>query len=191
MIDAVVRAVAQKFIDNNIIKTDDVDIYIYGLQMMISGIVKFIGFILIAWTLGWIPEALVFIITFSSIRVYAGGYHADTYIKCFLITATATFLSIFIVRTFFIDYMFPCTAILIILACSMIFKYAPVDTPNKRIAGDEIKVYRAKAIRNMLLEILLIVIVLLLAPQWMFFCNIAAMAMFFEGITLLPIFLDK
>lgn len=191
MIDSAAKSIANKLNDNNIIESDDLDIYIYGLQMMISGIVKSIGFFLIAWLLGWIPEALAFIVTFSSLRVHAGGYHADTYLKCFLITAAATFLSIFVVKTLSTDYTLIITAILIIISCTLILKYAPVDTPNKRMVGDERKIFRARTVRTMIIQVFLIVILLLLTPQWMVYCNISAMALFFEGITLLPIFADK
>lgn len=191
MIDAAARTVTQKLIDNKVIEIDDWDIYMYGLQMMISGIIKSIGFILIAWTLGWIPEALVYIATFSSLRVHAGGYHADTYLKCFLITAIATFVSIYVVKTFLVSYMLLFTVMLVIVACTIIVKYAPVDTPNKRMIGDERRVFRLKTIRTMVIQVLLIAIVLLLAPQWIIFCNISAMALLFEAITLLPVFADK
>lgn len=190
MIDSAANMIAKRLIDNNIIEQDDEEIYLYGLQMMISGIVKLAGFMVIAWACGWIPEALVFIITFSSLRVYAGGYHADTYFKCFMITAAATFISIFLVKTWVMIYIPGVSAILILISCMLVVKYAPIDSPNKRMVGDEKRIFRAKALGIMITEVALIGFAMVFVPQWMVFCNIAAMAMFFEGITLLPVFAD-
>jgi len=188
MIDSMANKILKKFIHSNIIEPGDEEIYLYGLQMMISGIVKFAGFMMIAWVLGWIPEALVFITAFSSLRVYAGGYHADTYLKCFIITAAAAFVSIFIVKAWAEIYMYQFTVVLILAACLMIFRYAPVDSPNKRMVGNERRIFRAKTLRIMFMQVALISVIMFFAPQWMVFCNIAAMAMYFEGMSLLPIF---
>lgn len=188
MIDWAANTIANKLISSNVIELDDQEIYLYGLQMMISGLVKSVGFALIAWFLGWIPEAFVFIVTFSTLRLFAGGYHADTYLKCFLITASATFISIFAVKVLLADHMLAVTATLISAASLLVIRYAPIDTPNKRFVGDERSIYRKKTLSLLALQVSTILLVLLLAPQWMVFCNIAAMALIFEGITLLPVF---
>lgn len=191
MIDRLSRKITQKLIDKEIISFEDWEIYMYGLQMMISGIVKFIGFMIIAWLLGWVVEAIVFITVFSLLRVNAGGYHADTYLKCFLITAIATFSSIGIVKYYFISGSVLYMAMISLLAGALVLFYAPVDTPNKRMAGNEKKIFRRRSIVVLILEIFVIVAAYLISPKILIFCNIAAMAIFFEGITLTPLFAEN
>ncbi|MGB7603953.1 MAG: accessory gene regulator B family protein [Lutisporaceae bacterium] len=191
MIDRLSRKITQSLIDKEIISFDDWEVYMYGLQMMISGIVKLIGFMIIAWVLGWIVEAIVFITTFSLLRVNAGGYHADTYLKCFLVTSIATFLSIGIVKYYFVSGSIIYIAIISLLAGALVLFYAPVDTPNKRMVGNEKKIFRRRSIVVLTLEISVIVIAYFISPKISIFCNIAAMAMLFEGITLTPLFAEN
>lgn len=187
MIDKLSRKLTQKLIDKEVIAFEDWEVYMYGLQMLISGAVKFIGFMAIAWMLGWVVEALVFIITFSMLRVNAGGYHADTYLKCFVITSGFAFLSICLVKTFYIVDSFICTAIILAVAAALVLLYAPVDTPNKRMIGKEKSIFRKKSIIMMCMETSIIVIAYLINPLNLALCNIAAMAMLCEGLTLTPL----
>lgn len=191
MIDRLSRKITQSLIDKEIISFDDWEVYMYGLQMMISGIVKLIGFMIIAWVLGWIVETIVFITTFSLLRVNAGGYHADTYLKCFLVTSIATFLSIGIVKYYFVSDSIIYLAIISLLAGVLVLFHAPVDTLNKRMVGNEKKIFRRRSILVLTLEISVIVIAYFISPKISIFCNISAMAILFEGITLTPIFAEN
>lgn len=191
LIDKLSRKITQRLIDKEIISFDDWEVYMYGLQLMISGIVKFIGFMIIAWMFGWIIETIVFITAFGLIRIYAGGYHADTYLKCFLITSAANFFSIWIVKSYFASSSLIYTALILFLAWVLILFYAPVDTPNKRMVANERKIFRRRSIVVLILETSIIVIVYFIVPRMLFFCSVAAMAILFEGITLTPLFTEN
>lgn len=191
MIDRLSRKLTQKLIDNEIIAFEDWEVYMYGLQMLISGFIKLIGFMAIAWVLGWTLEALVFIVAFSMLRVNAGGYHASTYLKCFVITSVFTFASIWLVKKYFISASFIYTAIILSMAAVLVLLYAPVDTPNKKMVGREKSIYRARSLMTMLLECSTIIAAYLINPKIITFCNIAAMALLSEGITLMPLIAEN
>ena len=59
------------------------EVYEYGLTLLIGTIGKIIGFIIIGVLTGLLKEILVFIIFFSGLRLQAGGYHAKTALNCF------------------------------------------------------------------------------------------------------------
>lgn len=185
LIDTLSRRLVQRMLDKEIIKFDDWEIYMYGLQLLISTVFKLTGFMLFAWLLGWVPEALVYLIVFSMLRVNAGGIHAESYLMCFLVTGTMMITAILISRTFvaFTNFGLP---IALIAAVTLILIYAPVDSPNRRLNDNERRVNR---IRSLVVVFSLTAIVLatyLLYPQGLVFCNIAALAMLFESITLTP-----
>lgn len=187
MIDKLSRKLTQKLIDNGIIAFDDWEVYMYGMQMLIFGAFKLVGFMLIAWVLGWLAEAFVFITVFSLLRAYAGGYHEDTYLKCFLMTSGVTFLSIWIVKKYFVSESIIYTAIIVAVAAVLVFIYAPVDSPSKRMVGREKAVFRARSLTVLFVEVTVIIAAYVISPNMTAFCNIAAMAMLFEAITLTPL----
>ncbi len=191
MIDRLSKKITQRLLDKQIISFDDWEVYMYGLQVIISGIAKFTGLMIIAWVLGWIIEAIVFITAFSLLRINAGGFHTDTYLKCFLVTSVITILSIWIVKNYFISSLFIYTAIILFSVGILVLFYAPVDTPNKRMVGNEKKIFKMRSIIVLMLEISIIVTTYFINPMLLVFCNIAAMAMIFEGITLTPLFIGN
>ena len=55
------------------------DIYIYGFELLVSSVIETISLLLIGLLTGKFVETVIFIISFSSIRVFSGGYHANSY----------------------------------------------------------------------------------------------------------------
>lgn len=69
-------------IKNNSIKNEDFEIYQFGFEKLISQICTCFFLIVSAIVFNAVLEAIVFYYVFKYMRKYAGGYHANTYIKC-------------------------------------------------------------------------------------------------------------
>lgn len=63
-------------------------VYIYGFELIISTVSGMVAVFLIA-ALGFHRplEGIIFLAATISLRIYSGGYHADTYLRCFIITS--------------------------------------------------------------------------------------------------------
>ena len=84
MISFLSSKLADLLIKNEIVSSEDREIYIYGFEIIISSFfgassVLFLGIILRS-----VIESLVFLIIFIVIRQCCGGYHANSYIKCII-----------------------------------------------------------------------------------------------------------
>ena len=91
MVNKLSKNVAVFFMENDLIQKDEIDIYIYGLQLIISSIIG-ISIILVAGIIfERFKDSLIFLFIFIIMRQYSGGYHADSYLKCNLF-----FISIFV-----------------------------------------------------------------------------------------------
>lgn len=149
----------------------------YGIECIVSEISKliiyFIIFSLFSLTKEFIIAALFFII----FRIYSGGFHQDTYFKCFI---TSFLLLLIIIKLPDLIY-FTLTTKIILLAITYIltFIYSPVDHPNKRIKSIE----QRKKIKNFSIIILIIlsIVSLILSPS---LSNISISALFIQSITL-------
>lgn len=61
-------------------------IYIYGIELFISTSAAVIFILLLSALFGFFPVAMVFLTVFMSLRSFVGGYHAETYGRCFILT---------------------------------------------------------------------------------------------------------
>lgn len=104
-------------------------------------------------------ECLIFTALFSQIRSLAGGYHAGTRMQCF-VQSILTFVAVLGILKLVKIYsviLVP-MIVLALISAAIIFRFAPVDTENKRLDEDEIGIFRMKSRIVMLIEIVVAVI---------------------------------
>lgn len=191
LIDAIALKLVQKLLDENIIKFDDWDVYMSGLQLLISGIFKFLGFMMIAFFLDSVPEAVAFLAAFAFIRIFAGGYHLKSYLACFITTGIFMVGSILVGQAWLVNTSILYTAAILAAAFMLILIYAPIDHANRKSSHKEYRLNRKKSIAAILLLSAVIFILFLINQRWIVFCNIAAIAAFLGCITLTPIFASR
>lgn len=142
--------------NNNLIKIlekmnyydDEREIIQYGLEQLFSILLDILTFIIcgILW-----KELLFTLLVFLGVfflRPYAGGYHADTKFKCYVITTIMMNIAIWMKRKLILSNIilvgiWIATTIFIII-------YAPVENPVHCLVKQEQKKYREKT-NNILL----------------------------------------
>lgn len=76
------------FIHKQILKLEEKEVYCYCFELLIASLIN----LLIALTIGFgtlhFIETIVFLFVFMVARTFAGGYHADTHLRCMLIFVT-------------------------------------------------------------------------------------------------------
>lgn len=143
--------------------SDDIDdeIISYGLEIIITKAVFIAIIIFLGIITKCFPDVIAFIIAFTVIRQYGGGYHADTRIRCFILSVLTLFLDIVMIKLAelgFISMLF--LIIITLLSVVYIWIVAPIDTKNKRLDADEI-VHYGKRVKVVILILCLIVCILL------------------------------
>ena len=63
----------------------------YGIEVTISTLLNCLIVFLIGIFFNMFAESIVFLAAFTPLRIYSGGYHADTYLKCNLIFGILVF----------------------------------------------------------------------------------------------------
>lgn len=124
--------------------------YYFGFQVIYQAAIKVSVLTLIALILGTLKPTLFIVLSFTSLRFFAGGVHMDTYAKCLLITLAAFVPASLICKylilaqqTSFIIIL--CTAAIVAL---IIILWAPKDSPVNKIAA---KAKKTLKIASMLL----------------------------------------
>ena len=127
-----------------------IEVYTYGIEIILSSLLGCSSVIIISILFGNIFEGIIYITVLSLIRIFAGGYHADTYLKCNIITVTSFCISLMI-HKFYVNRLIVYTPAIMIAFALFVFTilcfYAPVDNENKPVAeNDKIKFKRISLI---------------------------------------------
>lgn len=88
----------------NIINESKTSIFIYGFEFFFSTVLSLISMLLISIAFQMTKEGIIFILFFMPIRMSAGGYHASSFGRCFILT-----------NTIFILYLLLCKLIVPVL----------------------------------------------------------------------------
>lgn len=146
MISKLSNRITQKLLKRNVIPEEDQELYAYGLFMIIS----YSAFFLIAIVFGVILNiafsSIIFFISFCLIRNYAEGIHANSEIKCSIITTLSILISEILIRIF-IDYCLVWAAfVMLIISSICLTAIKPVAASQKEISAQERFNYHKKVI---------------------------------------------
>ncbi len=134
------------FVENKIIKVEDESVYFYGMELLLSTIFNFILALTVSLlTRSFIP-CFINLAAFLTIRVNAGGYHADTHLGCMVILAVVLLIFIVVEKNLPISSMMICSPIMIILSDIIIIGLSPVEHPNKPLNDVKKKKLKIKSI---------------------------------------------
>lgn len=140
---------ANMLIEKGISKKEDKEIIVYGLTSGIEIIFNIITTIVLGVFWGLIVESLVFLISFSMIRVYAGGYHCKKAINCYLFSSLIVILVLGIVKFIPEGDTIVFSMIMLLISLPIILKLAPMETPTKPLDKEEQKYFRKKMVQNL------------------------------------------
>lgn len=123
------------FVDRNIIRSDEKDIYAYGMELLISAVLNTLLILLLAILTRTIIPTAVFTVVFLTLRKYLGGYHARTHLGCLgilLCVMTGVYIAYMAVPSFLYRGIMFCTTLIGMMSIEI---YAPVRHPNKPVSA--------------------------------------------------------
>lgn len=94
MLDRLITASTNYLIRRQVIDEDDRDIYEYGFHALYNNIIDIASIVIISILLGQIPQTILYHVSFVSIRQTAGGFHAKTHLRCFVMSTIIWLLSL-------------------------------------------------------------------------------------------------
>lgn len=117
--------IVDKMIDSQIIGVADRELYEFGIQQGTTLLLNVLTTIGIGLLMGMFWESLIFLILYTPIRVYAGGFHAQTQIRCYFLSVFIVLASLTLIRA--IQNASVSGIIIMAAAGGVIWKKAPVE----------------------------------------------------------------
>jgi accessory gene regulator B len=131
---------ADQLIDNNTITYEDKELYTYGLQQGLVILLNVLTTIMIGFIFRMVWQSIAFMVAYIPLRSYAGGYHARTQTRCYLLSVMLNSVVLLAIR------FIPWTNYIIIgigfVAGVIIYLLAPVEDSNKPLDKVEVTVYK-------------------------------------------------
>ena len=125
-------------IANKIIDIEDRDIYIYGLELLISTLLTSISILILGFFIGEFISAIVYLLVYFLLKSYTGGYHAKHYYECF-IYSILFYIILVIIRNVTLAVYQPIFGLIsLISSVIIIFEFAPVENKNNPKTKEEI-----------------------------------------------------
>lgn len=129
-----------KLIKMRLINDEQKDLYDYGFRQGFLLLFNMITLIIIGFIFNMFWQSLIFMIAYSFLRAYAGGYHANTQLRCYLFSTGMIVVVLWIIKLIpwnsFICFIITAISSMIILLI------APVEDSNKPLDQKEKGIFK-------------------------------------------------
>lgn len=163
---------------------NEMQVYAYSIEVLSSLLINLIILSIAAHLLNKWLQLITFIIFFSGLRIYAGGYHAKTHIECMSIS-----FIIFIISAMSSTYLKQFGEFILIFgilfSSLMVFVFAPNESDNKPLSINKRKKYKIISRITVIILSLAVVFLYFVKVKTDFIYITAAVAMIIESISLL------
>ena len=156
MFQTTAQKITDRLCSQDIIEDADKELYEYGFNMLLTVSLNIISTIIIGLLFGMVFESIAFLVAYIPLRSYAGGYHARTPLRCYIISLLLIVLILLTLKLIgeSVLALFVLSSIGTIICVTM----SPVEDVNKPLDEAEIKVYRKKAMIILAAEIIILII---------------------------------
>ena len=144
---------------------------------MLSKLLNLVTEVIIGCLFSMLFEAIVFLIAFSFLRSYAGGFHASSSGKCYIFSSLTMVAALLIIK--YVDNFFA-NCIFVLLGTSLCLIFAPVESKNKPLDIIEKSVYRKRTVLTLALVLIVLVLAFFLHIDMLF--KTLSVVLLVEGI---------
>lgn len=119
------------FIKNLVISKNEKEIFSYGLECIIGVVINILVVILSGILMNTVKESIIFFVVFFILRIYCGGYHAATNLKCNCVLFLNLIAVLILIKN--INESMAALVISDIICIIVSFAISPVENHNKKI----------------------------------------------------------
>lgn len=153
MLNILIGASVDYLLNKHVIEEDDRDVYEYGFHALYNNIIDISSIIIISIFFNQVLQTILYHISYIILRNTAGGYHAKTHIRCFIMSTVIWLLSLWAIsHTSFAIISIGLAGVDVFL----IWAKAPVEHINNPLSAQKLK--RMKVYSRVMSTVILAVI---------------------------------
>lgn len=158
MFAKIAEQITESMEDNHIIEHDDRELYVYGFNQGLNILLNLITTLVVGLLFGNVLELAIFIAAYIPLRSFAGGYHAKTPVRCYIVSIILILAFSLVIK--YVHFTIFICSIVIVVSSAVILCLSPVEDKHKPFDGREQAVYRKKSLIILAVEMCL----------WLFMC---------------------
>ena len=116
---------------SGVITKDEAELCKYGLDSFIATFIEIATILILSIALNNFVETVLLFLTFIPLRVYAGGYHADTRLTCFIVSLVVYCVFTVLLKVIPIKLHYLFILIDIVTNLLLVILFAPIVHKNK------------------------------------------------------------
>lgn len=155
-----IKKITDYLVINGIIEYDEKEIYSYGLYQGFHIVLNIITTMLVGFIFGRPWEIIIFMTAYIPLRMYGGGYHARTQLRCYFLSVALIMGALLLIK------FIPITRLSILtissISSAVVYILAPVEDKNKVLNDKENRIYRRKTRTLLAIEILIAIVLYML-----------------------------
>ena len=136
-----------KYIDHQIIKPDDKQLYLYGINITLTVILNILTTVVIGLIFRCVLGICLFMGLYIPLRSFSGGYHAKTPLRCYYYSIIMLCLVAIYIKHY--SLYLPLCYCIMVLSSFLVFLLTPVEDKNKKL--DDLERRRYKHISQIIL----------------------------------------
>ena len=126
MLERFIRQLADQCCERAVLKEQDVDVFLYGMDLFLFYVLSIGTFVIVGALTATLPAVLCVLLCFIPLQSFGGGYHANTHLRCFLLTGGMLALCVRCGMWAQLSWMAPG----VLLSALAVFRLAPVGNDN-------------------------------------------------------------
>lgn len=148
--DVLVAKIIGNFVKKGIVKEIDASIYAFGLRQGMTITINILTIFVVGIILGELLNLIVFSVSYLMLRPYAGGYHAESEIGCYIFSTLMMVVVAIISKIISLNII--TVVIMLVISNGILIYLAPVEDNRKPLDEMEVKVYREKLRTRLYIE---------------------------------------
>ena len=135
MIHEISKRISLSLLNRNLIKDELIEVYVYGTELFLSFILTSAVILILGSILNLFVETLIFMVLFIGIRRIVGGFHANSYFRCFISTVAS--YSVIMILSKYCPFSPVFSLITTIVGSAIIAVWGPVENVHKKISEEK------------------------------------------------------
>lgn len=136
MVEKISHRISQYMISQEVFEEDYLRICQLGIEVMISTMITTVGILFIGYIMSMTLAAILFCLCFTTVRNYAGGYHARTRVRCNLLSWLEAFCVLwFVKRRPEVSSLLLFAEIVVVMV--LLLWLAPLENKNKPLSANK------------------------------------------------------
>lgn len=148
-----------------LINESDRDDYNYSIQVIIEKILGYSVIFIMAICFNLFLETVLFVLFFSNIRKRTGGFHANSFLGCFIATPTSYLVYVFLVYPFLLKNIHV-NIVILFISLIIVLIFGAVNHPNMHWNIQEYEMSKKSARAAVLIEVSCIIALIFLGMSY-------------------------